>query len=117
MMTEIRAPQVVLLAWAAVSFLAALLPAGVGGIPRAVNAIVFLALGPGCALLVFLVRSLPVVVSAVIAIAVSLTVLVLSSQMLLLLGVWTYWGVAAIVAWFTVALTVMPALLWTDVNE
>ena len=107
MMTTVRsrAIEVALPVWAATTALAAPRPAGLGGWPRAINAIAFLTLGPGLALLSLLLRLVDPVVAGVISVAGSLTVLVLSSQLLLLLGLWSPWGVAAMVATVTVAIS------------
>jgi len=51
---RLRRSQVVVLAWTGLSFLLSLLPQGVGGAPRVVNAVLFMALGPACALMVLL---------------------------------------------------------------
>jgi hypothetical protein len=109
--------QKALLTWATVSFLIALLPSGAGGLARAVNAVVFMTLGPACALAVLLVRAVPPAVAGVVAVAASLTVLVLSSQMLLIIGVWAPWRVAALVALTTIALVLVPIRMWTAVNQ
>jgi hypothetical protein len=109
--------QKALLTWATVSFLIALLPSGAGGLARAVNAVVFMTLGPACALAVLLVRAVPAAVAGVVAVAASLTVLVLSSQMLLIIGVWAPWRVAALVALTTIALVLVPIRMWTAVNQ
>jgi hypothetical protein len=103
-----RPPQVALLTWATVSFLLALLPTGTGGTVRAVNAVSFLTLGPACAIVLLLSRRVPPAVAGVIGVAASLTVLMLSSQLLLITGIWAPWGVAALVALITVALVVVP---------
>jgi hypothetical protein len=115
--TRFRVLQVALLTWATVSFLMALLPSGVGGLARAVNAVVFMTLGPACALAGLLVRAVPPAVAGVIAVAASLTVLVLSSQMLLIMGLWAPWRVAALVALTTIALVLGPIRRWTEVNQ
>lgn len=94
--------------WAAVTVAAAPLPTGVGGWPRVVNALVFLLLGPAVAVLPVLARLVDPSVAAVIAVAGSLTVLVLSSQLLLALGVWSPTGVAAVVGVTTVVLSLAP---------
>lgn len=99
-----RALPLVLPGWAALTVLVALLPAGAGGLLRAVNALLFLTLGPGCALAFLLARRLPPAVLMVVALATSLTVLLLSSQLLLILGIWAAWRVAALVAAVTIAL-------------
>ena len=103
-----RPAQLALAAWAEVSVLVAILPEGVGGWPRAVNAIAFLTLGPACAVAWHLGRTVPAAAAAVIAIAASLTVLVLSSQLLLILGLWAPWGVTALVALVILARVVVP---------
>jgi hypothetical protein len=109
--------QKALLTWATVSFLIALLPSGAGGLARAVNAVVFMTLGPACALAVLLVRAVPAAVAGVVAVAASLTVLVQSSQMLLIIVVWAPWRVAALVALTTIALVLVPIRMWTAVNQ
>jgi hypothetical protein len=107
--TRINRLQILVMAWAVASYLVALLPAGTGGLPRAVNAVVFMTLGPGCALMLALARSFPPAVAGVIAVAGSLTTLLLSSQLLLMLGLWAAWRVAALVTWVTVALVLATA--------
>ncbi|WP_137119907.1 hypothetical protein [Segeticoccus rhizosphaerae] len=106
---RLRLPQLALLGWTLASLALSLLPAGALGPPRAVNAVVFVGFGPGCALMVRLVGSWSVSVCSVLAIAVSLTVLILSSQLLLIIGAWSVPGVAALVALVTVVLTVTPS--------
>ena len=106
--TRYRPAQLALVCWAATSLLVAELPAGVGGWPRTLNAVVFLVFGPGCALAWHLGRSVPPAVAATIALATSLAVLLISSQLLLILGMWAPWGVTALVAVATVGLVVMP---------
>jgi len=106
--TRYRPAQVALVCWAATSLLVAMLPAGVGGWPRTLNAVVFLVFGPGCALAWHLGRSVPPAVAAVIALAASLAVLLLSSQLLLILGLWAPWGVTALVYLATVGLVAVP---------
>ena len=114
--TRLRRLRVGLLTWATASLVLALLPSGVGGPARAVNAIVFLTLGPACALAALLVRRVPPAVAGVIAVAASLTGLVLSSQLLLLIGLWAPWGITALVALTTVALVLVPVRMWAEVN-
>ena len=99
--------QVALVVWAIASLVIAMLPAGVGGAVRAVNEVTFLTLGPAFAVISVL-RTLPVVVAGVIGVGVSLTTLILSSQLLLMLGIWTPWGAAVIVAATTIAFAVLP---------
>jgi hypothetical protein len=106
--TRYRPAQVALVCWAATSLLVAMLPAGAGGWPRTLNAVVFLVFGPGCALAWHLGRSVPPAVAAVIALAASLAVLLLSSQLLLILGLWAPWGVTALVYLATVGLVAVP---------
>lgn len=103
----LRALQLLLPAWAVVSVLVALLPAGVGGLVRVVNAVLFLTMGPGCALAGLLARRLPAAVVLVVGLSASFTVLLLSSQLLLILGVWRAWRVAALVGAATIALVVV----------
>ncbi|MBA2465531.1 MAG: hypothetical protein H0V42_11245 [Nocardioidaceae bacterium] len=112
---KIRTLRAIILAWAVLSFLVALLPGGVGGVPRVVNAVLFMTLGPGCALMALLLfrRSLPAwsaALAGVVAIAASLTILVLSSQLLLMVGLWTVGSVAGAVTLATIAL-VLPSLV------
>lgn len=104
---RLRSPHAVILVWTTVSFLAAMLPPGVGGVPRAVNAVLFMTLGPGCALMITLLRSMPLETAASIAIGASLTVLVLSSQGLLIMGLWSTLHVAALVALATISFTLV----------
>ncbi|WP_446219649.1 hypothetical protein [Micromonospora sp. IBHARD004] len=107
---RLRPTQLVLIGWTLLSFLLALLPTGVGGSPRAVNAVLFMTLGPGCAMLLVILRTLPVAVAAVVAIGTSLAILVLSSQALLIVGMWRPWGITGLVALTTTALTLLPTL-------
>jgi hypothetical protein len=107
--TRLGRAQLLVMAWAVASYLVALLPVGTGGLPRAVNAVVFMTLGPGCALMLALIRAFPPALAGVVAVAGSLTTLLLSSQVLLLLGVWTAWRVAALVTWVTVAVVLATA--------
>lgn len=107
--TRLSRPQLLVIAWAVTSYLVALLPAGTGGLPRAVNAVLFMTLGPACALALALTRRFPAAVACVVAIAGSVATLLLSSQLLLLLGLWSAWRVAALVTWFTVALVLATA--------
>jgi hypothetical protein len=115
--TRSRVLQAALTTWAAVSLLLALLPAGAGGLARAVNAAVFLTLGPACALAGLLAGRVPPAVAGVIAVAASLTVLVLSSQILLIVGLWAPWRVAALVAVIAVALVMVPIRVRTEVKR
>lgn len=112
---KIRTLRAIILAWAVLSFSIALLPNGVGGVPRVVNAVLFMTLGPGCALLTLLLypRSVPawsVALAGVVSVAASLTILVLSSQLLLMVGLWTVGGVAGAVTLATVALVVLSSV-------
>ncbi|HET9499734.1 MAG TPA: hypothetical protein VFO98_05705 [Marmoricola sp.] len=100
--------QWLLLAWAVVTFLLSLLPEGVGHDPRALNALLFLCLGPACALMLLLRGALPASGAAVVALGASLGILVLSSQLLLILGAWTAGGVTAIVAVVTIVVAFTP---------
>jgi hypothetical protein len=124
---RLRRSQVVVLAWTGLSFLLSLLPQGVGGAPRVVNAVLFMALGPACALMVLLLDrvaaspgytgprgKLPVLspaLAAVVSVGVSLTVLVLSSQALLMTGLWRIWTVVMVVTVVTGALTLARSLV------
>jgi hypothetical protein len=109
--------HILVMAWALASYLVALLPAGTGGVPRAVNAVVFMTLGPGCAAMLWLTRLFPLALASVIAVACSLTTLLLSSQVLLVLGQWSAWRVAALVTWVTVALVLATANYPTEKAE
>jgi hypothetical protein len=111
-----RALQLALPIWATVSLLLALLPSGVGGLARAVNAVLFLTMGPGCAVAGLLARRLPPAVVGVVAVATSLTVLLLSSQMLLIVGMWAPWRVAALVALATIGPVVVQIRASREVN-
>lgn len=106
--TRLLPSQQALLGWAGASLALAFLPTGTGGPVRAINAVAFLCFGPGCAVMVRLAGSWSASVCSVIAIAVSFTVLVLSSQLLLILGAWSAPGVATLVALVTIALAVAP---------
>jgi hypothetical protein len=68
-----RALQLALTIWATASLLLAPLPSGVGGLARVVNAVLFLTMGPGCALAGLLARRLPPAVVGVVAVATSHT--------------------------------------------
>lgn len=109
-----RAVRAVIVVWALLSLVLALLPSGVGGVPRVLNAVVFMTLGPGISLMVLL-RSRPFLsdwsttVAGVVSVATSLTVLVLSSQLLLLLGHWSVAGIAGIVTLATVAIVALSS--------
>ncbi len=93
-----------LLGWAGATFLLGLLPEGVGGGLRVVNALLFMALGPGCALLLRLIGVLPLATAIVVALGSSLGILLLCSQVLLLMSLWRDWSVTALVAVVTVVL-------------
>jgi TRAP-type C4-dicarboxylate transport system permease small subunit len=62
--------------------------------------------------MVLLCRTLPPPVAGVLSIAASLTVLVLSSMLLLVVGGWTVWGVAALVTAATAVFTLVPSGMW-----
>lgn len=98
--------QLAVSGWAAVSLVVALLPPGAGGPARAVNAVLFLTAGPGCALAGLLGGRVPWAMAASVAVAASLAVLLLSSQLLLILGLWAPWRVAALAALATIVLVV-----------
>jgi len=100
-----------ILCWSGASAVVAFLPHGAGGVPRAVNAIVFLMFGPGCALALGLRRRVPFPVVATISLGASLPVLVVSSQLLLILRIWSPWGVTAVVGLVTVGLLLVPVRL------
>lgn len=114
--TTPRAVPVALATWATVSFLLALLPPGVGGVARAVNAVLFLTTGPGCAVAGLLHRRVPPAAVGAVAVAMSLSVLLLSSQLLLVMGMWAPWRVAALVTLTTIALVVAQIRTSTEVN-
>jgi hypothetical protein len=114
MWTRSRALQKALTGWATVSVVISVLPPGFGGSARAVNAVVFLTFGPACAIASLLARAVHLALAAVIAIAASLTVLLFSSQILLILGLWAPWRVAALVALTTVGLTWVPTRTSTN---
>lgn len=96
--------------WAVASFLLALLPPDAGGPGRALNAVLFLTLGPAGPTAAVLGRRMPPAVIAVIAIGVSLSALVLLSQALLVVGWWAAWRVAGLVALLTIGLAIVPVL-------
>ena len=98
-----------LLGWALVTTMAGLLPEGVGGGLRAFNALLFLSLGPGCALMLLLVGVIPLATALVVALGSSLGVLLLTSQVLLLMSLWHDWSVTVLVAMVTVALVLTPS--------
>ena len=103
-----RLPELAILGWVVVSLALSLLPTGVGGPARAINAVVFMGFGPGCAVMVRLAGRWSGLVCSVIALAVTLTVLILSSQLLLVLGAWSVPAVAGLVALVTVMLALVP---------
>jgi hypothetical protein len=105
----VRPQHLVLVGWALVTFAVALLPEGVGGPVRAANATLFLTTGPALALISLLLRHLPPAVATVIALGTSLTVLVVGSQALLIVGLWHASAVTGLVAVATIALTVYSA--------
>jgi hypothetical protein len=109
-LTRLRPVQVVLLSWTLLSFVLAVLPPDMGGTVRALNAVLFITLGPGCALFLLLLEYMPPAEAAVVAIGTSLVTLVLGSQVLLIMGFWRTWGVTGIVALVTAALTLLPSL-------
>lgn len=96
--------QWTLLGWALTTTVVGLLPEGVGGGLRAFNALLFLSLGPGCALMLLLIGVLPLATALVVALGSSLGVLLLASQLLLLMSLWRDWSATALVALVTVAL-------------
>jgi hypothetical protein len=98
--------QWTLLGWALTTTVVGLLPEGVGGGLRAFNALLFLSLGPGCALMLLLIGVLPLATALVVALGSSLGVLLLTSQLLLLMSLWRDWSVTALVALVTVALVI-----------
>jgi hypothetical protein len=104
---DMRALTIAVPPWAALTAVLALLPAGTGGWARAVNALLFLTAGPGCAVATLLARRLPAGAVMVVSVATSLVVLLLGSQLLLVLGIWAPWRVASIVALTTIALVVV----------
>ena len=95
----------------------ALSPSGFGGVPRAVNSIAFLLLGPGVALATFLHRRytaasgvvLEPVVVAVISETFSVTLLVLIGALLLLVGVWSVAAIVVLLTLVAVGVAVSPA--------
>lgn len=103
-----------LLGWAVATFLVGLLPEGVGDGPRTFNALLFLTLGPGCALMLVLVDVLPLSTAMVVALGSSLGVLLLSSQVLLVMGLWRHSTVTALVGAVTVVLVLAP---WRGLEE
>jgi hypothetical protein len=120
-MTSFAAPRAslapvhwALLGWAVATFSVGLLPEGVGDGLRTVNALVFLTLGPGCALLLVLVDVMPLPTALVVSLGASLGVLLLSSQVLLVMGLWRHSTVTALVATVTVGLVLAP---WPDLAE
>lgn len=107
--TRLTPVQWALLGWAVTTTLVGLLPEGVGGGLRAFNALLFLSLGPGCALMLLLVGVIPLATALVVALGSSLGVLLLTSQLLLLMSLWRDWSVTALVAMVTVALVLTPS--------
>ena len=114
---RVRPDAAVVVVWSLVSCALALSPAGFGGVPRAVNSIAFLLLGPGVALATFLRRRYTVDslfllapgTLAVIAQTFSLTLLVLLSMLLLLVGAWSVTAVVVAVTVVAVGVAVAPA--------
>ena len=104
-----RKVQAAISVWAVASFVVALWPPGVGGLARAVNAVLFMTFGPACALVIVLTRQVDRAIALAVSVAASLTILVLASQLLLVMGLWAAWRVAGIVAFATVALALLPA--------
>ena len=104
-----RKVQAAISVWAVASFVVALWPPGVGGLARAVNAVLFMTFGPACALVIVLTRQVDRAIALAVSVAASLTILVLASQLLLVTGLWAAWRVAGIVAFATVALALLPA--------
>jgi hypothetical protein len=100
--------------WAVATFLGGLLPEGVGDGLRTFNALVFLTLGPGCALLLVLRDVMPLPTALVVALGASLGVLLLSSQVLLVMGLWRHSTVTGLVATVTVGLVLAP---WPNFEE
>jgi hypothetical protein len=111
-----RASALVVL-WSVLSGALALAPTGFGGLPRAVNSVVFLVAGPGIALAAFLHRRytlgsgrlLAPSVVAVISETFSLTLLVLTGMALLLVGAWSVPAVVGILTLVAVLVAVWPA--------
>jgi hypothetical protein len=107
----------VVVAWSLLSCLLGLAPTGFGGVPRAVNAVVFLLTGPGIALAMLMDRRyttgsrrvLAPSLNAVISGTFSLTLLVLSSMTLLLVGAWSVPAVLGVVTAVAVVVAVLPA--------
>lgn len=97
-----------LLAWSAATFAFALLPDGAGDFPRALNALLFLVLAPAFALMFLLRDTLPPTAAAVVSLGSSLGILVLSSQLLLLVDLWSPWGVTAMVGAATLIMAFAP---------
>ena len=103
--------------WSVLSCALALSPAGFGGVPRAVNSVAFLLLGPGVALATFLRRRYTVDshfllapgVVAVVSETFSLTLLVLLGMLLLLVGAWSTVAVVLVVTLVSVGVAVCPA--------
>jgi hypothetical protein len=118
-----RNSQQLLLVWCFVSAFLGVLPTGVGGVPRALNSIVYMLFGPGIAMALLLQRrrplnqqphaqlgiGLPPTARAVLAATFSLTLLVLSNMVLLLSGVWSVASSVAAVTIGAVVVTLWPA--------
>jgi len=119
-----RNSQQLLLVWCFVSTFLGVLPAGVGGVPRALNSIVYMLMGPGIAMAMLLQRRHPIsqqhphaplgtaglspAARAVVAGTFSLTLLVLSNLVLLLTGVWSVASSVAAVTIGAVVVTLWP---------
>lgn len=110
-------PRLLVIAWVAVSMAVALLPPGVGGLPRVLNALLFMGFAPGVAVVVALRRSITLPVACVTGLVASLTILVLSSQLLLALDMWTAPGVAAIVSAATLTLLGLLSLVRAKIQD
>jgi hypothetical protein len=103
--------------WSLASCALALSPAGVGGVPRAVNSVVFLLMGPGIALATFLGRRYTIGsrrllspgLVAVISETFAVTLLVLTGMVLLLVGAWSVEAVVGVVTAVAVLVAVWPA--------
>jgi len=114
---RVRLASAAVVVWSALSCALALSPAGFGGVPRAVNSIAFLLLGPGVALATFLRRRYTVGsramlapgVVAVVSETFSLTLLVLIAMVLLLVGAWSVGAVVVAVTVVAVGVAVCPA--------
>ena len=113
---RISGASVLVVLWSLGSCALALSPAGTGGVPRAVNSVAFLLLGPGVAMATLLRRRYavggrPVLAPGLVAViseTFSITLLVLTGMALLLVGAWSVTAVVAVITAVAVLLAMWP---------